>query len=123
MMPALLRLLLVFATLPAQTPCGLVYHSLCAGEPAAAGCCDCHSDDGDRDCDRDRDADHDPAPRPECPAGCPCMFCSPGFVPLTDFGCLTQPADTSVGPPLSLAAHSRGHAGHPSLLDRPPRLV
>jgi hypothetical protein len=51
------------------------------------------------------------------------MFCSPGFVPLTDFGSLTQPADAPVGPPLSMAAQSHGHAGHPSLLDRPPRLA
>src|SRR5690349_2345261 len=112
MPPALLRLVLVFATLHAQTPCGLVYHSLCPCEPAA--CCGCHSDDGDGDCDRERTADHDPTPtpRPECPAGCPCMFCSPGFVPLTDFGCLTRPAEPPVGPPLSPTADSRGHAGH-----------
>jgi hypothetical protein len=51
------------------------------------------------------------------------MFCSPGFVPLTDFGCAVQVTDAIAGQPLILATIGQGHAGYRTPLDRPPRLV
>jgi hypothetical protein len=51
------------------------------------------------------------------------MFCSPGFVPLTDFGYATLPPDTAFEPPLIPMNLSGGHAGHHRLPDRPPRLA
>src|SRR5436309_2879829 len=132
MLPALLRLFLVFATLHTQTPCCLVFGALGGGARAPHRCampgddsCDGAADRCGCCCPHSPPTDHDrcPAPAPNrapgcpptCPADCPCMFCSPGFVPLTDFGCLVQLADTTVAQLLPPTAPAHGQAGHRTL--------
>lgn len=135
MAPALLHLVLAFALLHAQAPChpaagpapGRDAGTAAADPPArtAACCCCCHADDGDVGPDPAATEAPGPAPAgpPGCPRDCPCLVCSPGFVPLTDFGCATLPAGVALDPPLIPTAPTRGHAGHHQLPDRPPRLA
>src|SRR5262249_44208332 len=138
-MTTFVRLLLIFATLHAQTPCCLVYHSLhettseytTTASSAVGGegrcqtavkkrcpCCPAEPDSSDSTPTPSKN--HPPGCPDGCPPDCPCMFCSPGFVPLTDFGSLTLSAHVAVGPHVVTAVPSRGHAGHYLLLDRPP---
>ena len=127
-MLAVRHLFLIVVTLHAQMPCGLVQHAFCSGDlttqnrdgdtaprPAQTGCPCCQ-----RHVTTERDTIPTPEPRPACPVDCPCMFCSVGFVPLTDFAMAARGPDQAVEP-LVYAAIPADLAGHPAFLDRPPR--
>jgi hypothetical protein len=131
---ALLHLFLVFATLHVQLPCSLAVHSVCpchqTSDEACQPCRDHSQAPDDCSCCTETppaDDDSAPAPHPEqppgCPDDCPCMFCSAGFVPLTDFGGLSLSVERAFGSPLTPAAPSDSLAGHRTLLDRPPRVA
>src|SRR5262245_54695851 len=129
----LLQLFLIFATLHVKVPCSLALHSACPCHQASDAACPPGRDHSQSDdcscCTPTSPADDDPAPAPHpeqppgCPDDCPCIFCSPGFVPLTDFGGVSLPIERAFGPPLTHAAPSDSLAGHRTLLDRPPRVA
>jgi hypothetical protein len=135
-MPAVRHLLLIVATLHAQMPCCLLAHAFWAGgrtDGSRDGSCEagrahargCDCCRPGKPVDPDRTPGHAPKTPPgcppECPADCQCMFCSVGFVPLTDFACTARGPDQAVEP-LVPADIPVGLAGYRLLLDRPPRL-
>jgi hypothetical protein len=123
-MTVAVRLILVLVMLLGQLPCGVTARAS-AAEPTTAAADDrpcrcCKRGKVPRD---DRPAMPAPKPvpaKPTCPPDCPCMFCSPGFAPLTVPATppqLVEPACDF----LSDCFTSHVQAGHRPPLDRPPR--
>lgn len=127
----LLPLLLMVAMLQTPTPCCAFEHALTPirnhESPSSVGKnkseCPC--------CKKAKPVGNGSTPiqkqkkfpsKPCCPPDCPCVCCSVVFAIANEFETVSLPivdAMESVAPPPTF----RGHAGHRSLPERPPRFV